>query len=103
MPDFEISDKVLLDARNLTLLVLTRKLSERNLRPYTVIAKHGTVNYKLDLPKELRIHPVFHSGLLIPYKQPEQEGTLRPGPEIITGEEEYEVEQINGIEKKKGT
>ena len=45
----------------------------------------------------MRIHPVFHSGLLIPYKQGNYSGrtTLnRPDPEVIEGEEEYEIEAI---------
>ena len=105
LPQIEIGDKVLLDARNLTLLVPSRKLSDRNLGPYTVIAKHGPVNFELDLPKDLRIHPVFHAGLIIPYKEREygEEEEHRPRPEIIAGEEEYEVEEIHSIEKKKGT
>ena len=103
LPKIEVGDKVLLDARNLTLLTPSRKLSARNLGPYTVIAKHGMVNYELDLPKDLRIHPVFHAGLIIPYKKGDNpEGDHRPDPEIIQGEEEYEVEEIEGIEKRQG-
>ncbi|KAL5512840.1 hypothetical protein ACEPAH_3238 [Sanghuangporus vaninii] len=101
MPEFEVGDKVLLDGRNLTLLVPTRKLGDRNLGPFQIIAKHGTVNYELDLPKELRIHPVFYAGLLIPYrecKDPAQR--TRPPPEVIAGETEYEVEAIREIRKR---
>ncbi|KAL5532624.1 hypothetical protein ACEPAF_4398 [Sanghuangporus sanghuang] len=103
MPSFEVGDKVMLDGRNLTLLVPTRKLGDRNLGPYQVIAKHGLVNYELDLPKELRIHPVFYAGLLIPYrerKDPAQR--TRPPPEVIAGETEYEVEAIRDMRKRHG-
>ncbi|KAL5526401.1 hypothetical protein ACEPAF_8124 [Sanghuangporus sanghuang] len=103
IPSFEVGDKVMLDGRNLTLLVPTRKLGDRNLGPYQVIAKHGLVNYELDLPKELRIHPVFYAGLLIPYrerKDPAQR--TRPPPEVIAGETEYEVEVIRDMRKRHG-
>ena len=69
LPTIEVGDKVLLDARNLTLLTPSRKLSARNLGLYMVIAKHGIVNYELDLPKDLWIHSVFHAGLIISYKK----------------------------------
>ncbi|KAL5528114.1 hypothetical protein ACEPAF_7250 [Sanghuangporus sanghuang] len=103
MPSFEVGNKVMLDGRNLTLLVPMRKLGDRNLGPYQVIVKHGLVNYELDLSKELRIHPVFYAGLLIPYrerKDPAQR--TRPPPEVITGETEYEVEAIRDMRKRHG-
>jgi len=39
---------------------------------------------------------VFHTSLLTPYKETNEHGTnfLEPPPELIKGEEEWEVEQI---------
>ena len=44
----------------------------------------------------MKIHNVFHIDLLIPYKETEAYGETypQPPPEIIDGEEEYEVEEI---------
>ena len=45
----------------------------------------------------MRIHPVFYSGLLQLFKRhdyPGRETIIRPDPEVIEGEEEYEIEKI---------
>ena len=50
---------------------------------------------RLDLPQLMKIHNVFHTDLLLPYKETDQYGMLftRP-PLIIDSEEEYEIENI---------
>ena len=42
------------------------------------------------------MHNVFHATLLTPYKEMELHGTnfIKPPPDIINGEEEYEVEEV---------
>jgi len=54
------------------------------------------VTYQLRLPEQWNIHPVFHMDLLMPYKEMEFHGHnfKQPLPDLINGEEEYEVEQI---------
>jgi len=44
----------------------------------------------------MKIHNVFHIDLLIPYNETEAYGETytQPPPELIDGEEEYEVEEI---------
>ena len=44
----------------------------------------------------MKIHDVFHVDLLIPYKETEAYGDAypQPPPELIDGQEEYEVEEI---------
>jgi Chromo (CHRromatin Organisation MOdifier) domain len=44
----------------------------------------------------MKIHNVFHIDLLIPYNETEAYGETfsQPPPELIDGEEEFEVEEI---------
>jgi hypothetical protein len=46
--------------------------------------------------KQKKIHPVFHASLLSPYKETEVHGANfpEPPPDLVEGEEEYEVEQV---------
>jgi len=52
--------------------------------------------YQLALPLSWGIHNVFHASLLLPYKETTAHGPnfTRPPPDLIEGEEEYEVEAV---------
>ena len=47
--EFDVGDQVLLSTRNLKLLAPSRKLQDRFVGPFTVVAKVGPVAYRLDL------------------------------------------------------
>lgn len=90
---YEVGQKVLLSTRNIQLKTPgTKKLTPKFIGPYSVVATIGKAAVKLDLPKESRLHPVFHVSLLKPYK----EGGTRqpPNPIMIEGEPYYMVESI---------
>jgi hypothetical protein len=59
------------------------------------------VAYQLRLPVAWRIHDVFHASLLSPYRETTAHSPnfSRPPPELIEGEEEYQVERIMGHRK----
>lgn len=46
------------------------KLAKRYYRPFQVKDRMGNVAYKLKLPEQSRIHPMFHCSILKPYFQP---------------------------------
>jgi transposase InsO family protein len=102
---FKTGDKVLLSAKNLRLRNPSRKLTARFIGPFPVEEPIGTQAYRLTLPNNLPIHPVFHTSLLRPYHHREGEPDVLPGPiELDDGEEtgdRYEVEALVGKRKKK--
>jgi Chromo (CHRromatin Organisation MOdifier) domain len=85
-----------LEGKNLPLAHGTAKLAPRRHGPFKVTQIISPVAVRLELPPQWRIHPVFHNGLLTPYTETPSHGPnfTRPPPDLIDGEEEYEVEQI---------
>ncbi|GJV76333.1 putative mitochondrial protein, partial [Tanacetum coccineum] len=69
---FNVGDWVLLKLqphRQVTLRMHKQhKFSPKFYGPFQVLAKHGTVAYKLSLPNTATIHDVFHVSQLKPYK-----------------------------------
>ena len=92
----EKGDKVWLDNRNLHIPYKSRKLAPKREGPFEIEQVMGPITYKLKLPKQWRIHPVFHAALLTPYKETTIHGPnyTKPPPDIISGQEEFEVEAI---------
>ena len=98
-PDqFKEGAKVWLEGSNLALPYQTRKLTPKRHGPFTITKQISPVMYKLQLPPAWTIHDIFHASLLTPYRVMEQKGTnyLQPPPELIDGEEEFEVENVLG-------
>jgi hypothetical protein len=63
-PTLKGGDKVYLLRRNIKLDKLTKKLDAVKLGPFKILRQKGLVNYELELPKRISIHPVFHVSLL---------------------------------------
>lgn len=65
---FQVGDKVYLRLvpYQYTLLVAYpfHKLQPRFYGPFEVLAKVGSIAYKLQLPSNLKLHPVFHVSCL---------------------------------------
>jgi len=93
---FKEGDQVWLEATNLKLPYHTLKLAPRRQGPFRISKVISPVAYQLVLPLSWGIHNVFHASLLLPYKETTVHGPnfTRPPPDLIEGEEEYEVEAI---------
>ena len=93
---FVTGNKVWLDSRNLKINVKSKKLAPKRYGPFEIVKQVSPVTYKIKLPASMKIHDVFHIDLLIPYTETEAYGETHPHPppELIDGEEEYEVEEI---------
>ena len=92
---FKQGDKVWLDTRNIK-MNYHKKIGPKREGPFEITKVIGPVTYRLKLPTTWKIHPVFHATLLRQYKETDIYGANfpRPPPDVIEGEETYEVERI---------
>jgi hypothetical protein len=93
---FVPGDKVWLDGCNLPIKALSRSLNPRRFGPYAIIKKLSPMTYCIKLPPSLHMHNVFHVDLLTPYYETDTHDVnySQLPPELIHGQEEYEVEEI---------
>jgi hypothetical protein len=99
---YKPGDLVLLSTRNLQLKtgVSSRKMLPRYVGPFKVKGMVGSsatpTAVRIELPHNLRrLHPVFHTSLLKPYKQSEKRPYLPPPPiDWLDDEPWYSVEYI---------
>jgi hypothetical protein len=68
---FQVGDTVLLKLQPYAQSTLAnrpcKKLSYKFFGPFSIAAKVGTLAYKLNLPEDSRVHPVFHVSQLKPF------------------------------------
>jgi hypothetical protein len=95
-PSYKVGDQVMLSAQNINTIRPSKKLDFKRLDPFTIVDRVSTHAYRLDLPSTMKIHNVFHVGLLEKYTPSDIPGQLDdpPPPVIVDGEEEYGVENI---------
>ena len=87
-PEFSPGDLVLLNVKNFRLQSgLCRKLAPRFAGPFKVLKAVGKAKlaYRLELPSNLRIHPVFHVSALKAYNYFPGNYTPPPLPSLIDG------------------
>lgn len=90
---FKVGDKVLVDARSWQ--DSERSLSPRYLGPFKIIEQLSPVTFRVHMDEQYRAyHPVFHASKLVMYKDPVHQKKPEPQPEMVDGEELWEVEKI---------
>jgi hypothetical protein len=100
-PEFKVGDKVWLEGTNVVTDHPTKKFDDLRLGPYEILEKVGASSYKLRLPETDLSYPVFNKALLMPYVEPPVERREeRLAPQIVSGNEEYEVEEILNHRKR---
>ena len=105
---FEIGDQVLLSTKNLSLPHSgvdrsgSRKFAPKRIGPFEVLEKVKCDSYRLRLPSSLRLHDVFHTSLLFPYRASDHPNRVNPPLEVILpdGDVGYIVEAIVGLKKQ---
>ncbi|QRW03545.1 Retrotransposable element Tf2 protein [Ceratobasidium sp. AG-Ba] len=102
--EYKIGDKVWLVGQNITTRRPSKKLDNKKLGPFVISEKISSHVYRLELPKTMRTHNVFHVNLLTPFTEDKDfhRRQARPPP-IVTeeGEEEYEVDHVVAWEQRK--
>ena len=93
---FNEGDAVWLEATYLRAPGRSKKLAPKREGPFKIKHKISDLVYELQLPEQWKIHPVFHASLLSPFTETIEHGPSfsAPPPDIIEGEEEYEIEGI---------
>jgi hypothetical protein len=92
-PTLKKGDKVYLLRRNINTKRPSNKLDHKKLGPFKIVEVVKLVNYHLELPKTMNIHPIFHISLLEPVP-PETPNTLYTEIEPVNPNAKYEVEEI---------
>ena len=96
-PDFKVGDFAFVKAQFFRTTRPSKKLSEKYLGPYEIIAQAGPSSFTLRLPDSMRaIHPVFHVSQLEPATPNTIPNRTQPPPPPVEvdGELEYEIAQI---------
>ena len=65
-PQLKKGDRVYLLTRNLKTKRSSKKLDYIKVGPFLVDEQRGPLNYRLKLPTDAKVHPVFHISLLEP-------------------------------------
>jgi hypothetical protein len=90
-PQLKEGDKVYLRTKNLKTRRKSKKLDHVKVGPFLVKKIKGPNNVELSLPKDARVHPVFHISLIEPA---DPETPLQETFHFEPDEEEYDVEKI---------
>ena len=93
---YKTGHQVWLEGRNLQIDRPSTKLALKRHGPFKVKKVLSPIMYQLELPPQWKIHDVFHVDLLTPYRKTKLHGSnfTKPPPDLINGEEEYEIEEI---------
>ena len=97
-PALRPGDQVMLSTKYIKLQLgdSCSKLLPRYVGPFTILSTVGPVAFRLQLPDTMRIHPVFHTSLIKPFKPRPGDPAVHPPVLVVNDNEEYEVEALLG-------
>ena len=100
---WKAGDKVWLETTNLHMNG-PKKLQMKRTGPFEIEQVISQTAFRLRIPPQWKIHPVFHASLLTTYKEMSEHGPnfLQPPLDLIDSEEEYKVEAVLGHKGRPG-
>ena len=96
-PSFSVGQQAFVKAKFFRTTRPSKKLSEKFLGPFEILAQAGSHSYTLRLPDTIKgVHPVFHVSMLEPATPNEiPNRTQSPPPPVeVQGELEYEIAEV---------
>jgi hypothetical protein len=96
-PDLKVRDQVFVKAKYFRSTRPSKKLSEKDLGPFEIIARPGTHSFTTRLLDSMcSVHPVFHVSQLEPATPNTIPNRIQPPPPLVEvdGEPEYEISKI---------
>ena len=96
LPQWEAGTQVWLEGTHIRTTHPKLKLGPRHYGPFQVKERISPLAYWLEIPETWKIHPVFHTSILIQYHETEayRRNYPRPAPEILNKEEHHKVEAV---------
>lgn len=93
---FKEGEEVWLETTNIKMMPDHPKFKEKCTGPFRITRKLSNWAYKLDLPDDWHIHPVFHASLLSHFTMTAVHGPAfaKPPPDLVGGRGEYKVHSI---------
>lgn len=96
--NFDVGDKVWVSAKTWRTERPSKKLDYQQAGPFKILAKEGH-SFRLDLPGNIKVHPVIHASKL--RKDPDDpllgQRQEEPLPMVVENEQEWEVEKVLGV------
>jgi len=95
--DFKVGDEVFVKVKYFHSTCPSKKLSEKNLGPFPIIAQAGTHSFTLHLPDAMHsIHLIFHISQLEPSTPNTILNRIQPPPPLIEvdSEPEFKISEI---------
>jgi transposase InsO family protein len=101
--DFTVGDRVWLTTKHLSTQRPSKKLDYPTAGPFKILEQVGH-SYRLELPESMKIHPIFSPDKLRKAAEDPLPGQVEepPPPVNITGDLEYEVDEILTVKKRHG-
>jgi hypothetical protein len=100
---YQKGDRVYLDAANIKTTRASKKLDVKFHGPFKILEPVDKSAYRLKLPESWKIHKLKLKRAHKPVFPQQKEKQPNPPPELIDGNKEYEVEEVQGSWHKNGT